>query len=223
MTAPVAHAKQTHNPLADARTAAYTVGHTFTRITGLCRKPENIRICRGRRSILRSEYYGNMPSFRLLIRWPRVRVSPPPLDHSVESGISPEPRKPHRAPQRTPQATEMGGIGRVITIGALAILFALIYLAGGPEPSHASTRNRVLIICSVWPDAYEDAAIRVARCESRLDPRARNGQYRGLFQVNAALRRDYRGFGRGGWAQARHALRVFNAAGKTWQPWECKP
>ena len=164
-----------------------------------------------------------MRPFRRLIRWPRVRTTPPPLDHSVDSADSGTHHKLHRAPHRTPQTMNLGGAGRVITIGALAILFALIYLAGGPEPGNASTRDRVKIIRTVWPDAYEAAAIRVARCESHLQPSARNGQYRGMFQVSAALRRDYKGFGRGGWAQARHALRVFNAAGKSWQPWECKP
>lgn len=64
------------------------------------------------------------------------------------------------------------------------------------------------------------SAVRVAWCESRLDPRARNGQYRGLFQLGAAERARY-GHGRTVLAQARAARRLFNARG--WQPWTCKP
>lgn len=75
---------------------------------------------------------------------------------------------------------------------------------------------RAWIIRRVFPDRYQETAVRVARCESGLSPFARNGKYRGLFQVSPGLRRDYRGFGRGGWRQAKHALRVFNASGQNW-------
>lgn len=39
------------------------------------------------------------------------------------------------------------------------------------------------IIRSIWPDATEGWALAVARCESSLNPRAKNGSHAGLFQL----------------------------------------
>jgi hypothetical protein len=38
-------------------------------------------------------------------------------------------------------------------------------------------------IRAVWPDASESWALAVAKCESGLNPRARNGSHAGLFQL----------------------------------------
>jgi hypothetical protein len=38
-------------------------------------------------------------------------------------------------------------------------------------------------IRAVWPDASESWALAVAKCESGLNPRARNGSHVGLFQL----------------------------------------
>lgn len=65
-------------------------------------------------------------------------------------------------------------------------------------------------------------ALAVARCESRLDIRATNGQYRGLFQMGASERRIY-GHGSTALEQARAAHRYFVASGRDWSPWQCRP
>lgn len=79
-----------------------------------------------------------------------------------------------------------------------------------------------LVICEVFEDRYCGQALRVAWCESRLNTEARNGQYRGLFQMGAWERRRY-GHGSTAREQARAARRYFIASGRDWSPWECKP
>lgn len=51
---------------------------------------------------------------------------------------------------------------------------------------------------------------------------ARNGQYRGCFQMGDWERRNY-GHGNNPWAQAAAAYRYFRATGSDWSPWSCKP
>ncbi len=63
-----------------------------------------------------------------------------------------------------------------------------------------------------------DKAVRVAWCESRFDPNARNGVYRGVFQMGARERARY-GHGRTVLAQALAARRYHREAG--WAPWSC--
>lgn len=81
-------------------------------------------------------------------------------------------------------------------------------------------RPRVAIRCA-FP-RHHAAAIRVARCESSLRTTARNGQYHGLFQMGAWERERY-GHSTTPLGQARAARRYFDATGRTWTPWECKP
>ena len=69
---------------------------------------------------------------------------------------------------------------------------------------------------------YADQALRVSWCESHHDVHARNGQYRGIFQMGSSERRTY-GHGSGAWAQAIAAHRYFVASGRDWSPWSCKP
>jgi hypothetical protein len=76
-------------------------------------------------------------------------------------------------------------------------------------------------ICRVFEQDCQ-AAVRVARCESRLHIDARNGQYLGLFQMGAEPRRLY-GHGATARAQATAARRYFIASGRDWSPWSCKP
>jgi hypothetical protein len=71
-----------------------------------------------------------------------------------------------------------------------------------------------------WPRQAWHAALTVARCESSLNPRARNGQYRGIFQMGSAERARF-GHSRFALGQARAALRYWRLAG--WAPWSCKP
>jgi hypothetical protein len=68
---------------------------------------------------------------------------------------------------------------------------------------------------------HADRAVRVARCESGLDPAARNGQYRGVFQMG---RRDWARYGAGdihdAAANVDAAYRYWLVAG--WSPWSCR-
>lgn len=83
----------------------------------------------------------------------------------------------------------------------------------------AGVAERACIVRVVWAGTGQARkAVRVAACESGIDPRAVNGEYRGVFQMGAAERRQY-GHGRTTEVQARAALRYYRAAG--WTPWEC--
>jgi hypothetical protein len=76
-------------------------------------------------------------------------------------------------------------------------------------------------ICHVFgPHCRE--ALRVARCESRFRLTARNGQYRGLFQMGTSERRRF-GHGSTAFEQAKAAHRYFVLSGRDWSPWSCKP
>jgi hypothetical protein len=77
------------------------------------------------------------------------------------------------------------------------------------------------VICRVFGEYCKDA-VAVARCESRLQIWARNGQYLGLFQLGASERVLF-GHGESAVEQARAALRYFVASGRDWSPWSCKP
>lgn len=114
----------------------------------------------------------------------------------------------------------------LITVTAgLAITFL-----GGPEPANAgiptlkrcalirqSFTRRECIIRSVFRE-HGPKAVRVAYCESGLNPRARNGQHRGIFQMGSSERRRF-GHGRTVLAQAVAAKRYHDISG--WTPWEC--
>lgn len=80
-------------------------------------------------------------------------------------------------------------------------------------------QRRANVIRSVFGVHGADA-VRVARCESGplLDPRAKNGQYVGTFQLGYAERRRF-GHGPGVRQQALAAWRYFRLAG--WRPWAC--
>lgn len=64
----------------------------------------------------------------------------------------------------------------------------------------------------------------VAWCESRLDPNAQNGIYKGLFQLSPRHRRDpiivALGW-RNAYAEATHTIRYVKAHG--FGEWQCKP
>jgi hypothetical protein len=75
-------------------------------------------------------------------------------------------------------------------------------------------------ICSVF-GLYCDEAVAVARCESRLETTAQNGQYRGLFQMGSHERRLF-GHGRTAHDQSLAAHRYFVRSGRDWSPWACR-
>ena len=76
---------------------------------------------------------------------------------------------------------------------------------------------RVAVRIAFGPKRYPDA-IRVASCESRLNPRAKNGQYHGTWQMGARERALY-GHGDTPLEQGLAARRYYDQAG--WRPWEC--
>lgn len=95
-------------------------------------------------------------------------------------------------------------------------------------PTCASTRSRsdlayrkyiVRYVFKVEGRAAANKAIAIGMCESGLRPHARNGQYWGAWQVSAALRKQYKGFGRGLWKQAYHVRRIYRASGRRWTHW----
>lgn len=83
---------------------------------------------------------------------------------------------------------------------------------------NAERRSACIIAAVFYRHGQSRKAVSVAWCESRLDPAARNGQYRGVFQMGAAERARY-GHGRTVLAQARAARRYYAIAG--WTPWAC--
>ena len=82
--------------------------------------------------------------------------------------------------------------------------------------------ERKCIIRVIFGRAHGRGAVRVAWCESRLDPRASNGQYKGVFQMGSSERARY-GHGPTVEAQSRAAKRYFIDSGSDWSPWSCKP
>ena len=74
-------------------------------------------------------------------------------------------------------------------------------------------------ICSVFGSHCQEA-VAVARCESRLSPKAQNGQYLGLFQMGS-YERGLFGHGRNARDQAVAAHRYFVHSGRDWSPWSC--
>ncbi len=93
-----------------------------------------------------------------------------------------------------------------------------------PYPHSGAAPGMEQAIRSTWPSSLHRQALNVAWCESRGNPAARNGQYRGHFQIG---RREWARYGGGGNPYNAHnnaaaAYRYYRAAGG-WGPWECKP
>ena len=84
---------------------------------------------------------------------------------------------------------------------------------------YCARRNPQFVIKSVFGRAGKKAW-RVAWCEGSYRPWAKNGQYRGTFQMGASEREKY-GHGRTLWQQARAARKYYLVAG--WGPWQCAP
>lgn len=76
-------------------------------------------------------------------------------------------------------------------------------------------------ICNVF-QGYCRQALDVARCESRLQTDAQNGEYLGLFQMGSFARELF-GHGPTAQEQAVAAHKYFVASGRDWSPWSCKP
>jgi hypothetical protein len=107
-------------------------------------------------------------------------------------------------------------------IVAIVLALALAAPAQSAQSDRISSQQARAkpIICKVFGSRCEEA-LAVSWCESKWYVWAGNGQYLGLFQMGSWERRTY-GHGSGAWAQARAALRYFNASGRDWSPWACK-
>jgi len=88
--------------------------------------------------------------------------------------------------------------------------------------AHGYARRACIIRVVFARVGQSERAVQVAHCESRLDPRARNGQYLGIFQVSEYWRQSVPGWGMTVEQQARHALGVYKRVGRQWSPtWAC--
>lgn len=87
-------------------------------------------------------------------------------------------------------------------------------------PVSQPLKRRGWIICQVFTGRLCTPALNVAWCESTLRTTARNGQYRGMFQMGSSERARF-GHGRTAMKQARAAKRYHNLSG--WRPWACSP
>lgn len=156
------------------------------------------------------------------------------LDQAVESSATAtESLKPGSTDDST--WTHWDNLAPGLVAVAFVILAALVWDAFTATPASAAApqrgtvayckanaagvAERACIVRVVFaPVGQSRKAVRVFYCESRLDPRAANGQYRGVAQMGAAERRRY-GHGPTTEAQARAALRYYRVAG--WRPWAC--
>lgn len=86
----------------------------------------------------------------------------------------------------------------------------------------------------VFPVGSRAGAWSVAICESTANDStpypdhgiyAQNGQYRGIFQMGSNERATYGDYvvGSRPIVQVRSAYRYWDASGRDWSPWECKP
>jgi hypothetical protein len=78
-------------------------------------------------------------------------------------------------------------------------------------------------IVAVFPSSLHRQALNVAWCESRGRATARNGQYRGHFQIGSS---EWKRYGEGdpynAYDNSRAAYRYYQAVG-SWRPWQCQP
>ncbi len=87
-------------------------------------------------------------------------------------------------------------------------------------PPRKTLARRAWIVCHVFKGVPCRSALNVAWCESGLDPKASNGQYRGIFQMGKSERLRF-GHSHTAWGQARYAYSYYRLS--KWGPWECKP
>jgi len=185
-----------------------------------------------------------MLSTGLVNRGPRVRPPHPayenrgatasrgtkkaPLAHvaqSVEAPDSSSGQYPFESDRGYSHATITNLLCGVIVVLILALLGAQDAKAAAASPItrgcgvYASVVDRrACIIRRVFGPVHGAKAVRVAWCESRLDPRARNGQYLGVMQMGRRERARF-GHSRTVLGQALAARRYHRLAG--WRPWSC--
>jgi hypothetical protein len=129
-----------------------------------------------------------------------------------------------------------------VRVAALVFLAATLHIGLHPGVADAKPRNRATVgfrrvrapypggapsmeaaIRATWPPSLHRQAMNVAWCESRGRASARNGQYRGHFQIGT---REWSRYGRGnpynGFDNSAAAYRYFRIVG-SWSPWQCQP
>lgn len=131
--------------------------------------------------------------------------------------------------KRTPRNDTLT-FGHVLLALAVLLIALLGIAASNPPKAQAAplslercakirgVHDRRACIIRVVFGRHGAKAVRVFYCESRLDPKARNGQYRGIAQMGSRERARY-GHGRTVLAQALAARRYHRVAG--WTPWTC--
>jgi hypothetical protein len=92
-----------------------------------------------------------------------------------------------------------------------------------PYPGLGTSPSMEAAIVATFPSSLHKQALNVAWCESRGQAGARNGQYRGHFQIGSS---EWKRFGSGNpynaYDNSRAAYRYYLAAG-SWRPWQCQP
>jgi len=92
-----------------------------------------------------------------------------------------------------------------------------------PYPGNGTSPGMEAAISAAFPLALHREALNVAWCESRGQASARNGQYRGHFQMG---RNEWKRFGSGDvydpYDNSRAAYRYYRSVG-SWRPWQCQP
>lgn len=144
------------------------------------------------------------------------------------------PQSDSRSPAPSQFVQHLGIIGWI-----LMMLVCLVWASGAeaarnPAPNHlvraalqakpparGTVAKRAWAICHVFKRSRCRAALNVAWCESGLRPWAKNGQYRGIFQMGSYERGRFGHSSRNVWVQARAARKYFLRS--HWHPWECKP
>lgn len=108
------------------------------------------------------------------------------------------------------------------TVALLASPAKSHYLPGPHNVLHAIAKTWCGNSNTLCAQAVE--AINVASCETggTFSVWAQNGQYLGIFQMGSSERATY-GHGNDPWAQSEAAHRYWDASGRDWSPWSCRP
>lgn len=148
---------------------------------------------------------------------PTTTTAPP----VVEEAAAPEPApEPEPAPAPAPEPAP------VVEAPAPAPEPAP---APAPEPAPAPSGSAEEAIAAWFPDVYSQA-VRVASCESGMNPGAVSGGggNHGLFQINSVHRSAFERVTGQPWSQvynayynAQFARSLYDSSG--WRPWACRP
>ena len=126
------------------------------------------------------------------------------------------------ASKRSSQPPRSILIRNVLAIIAFLVVLGIAVADAEGHESHG--RPVPLAICDVFGERHCADALEVSWCESRFNTDARNGQFRGLFQLGSWERRNFaRGRYSSAFDQSRAAHRYFIATGRDWGAWSCKP